>query len=170
MLKIRNARIEDAQALLDIYAPYVENTAISFEIEVPTLEDFRERVRKYSEHWMYVVAEEDGVILGYAYAAPFHPRKALEHCVEMSVYLKEDARGRGIGQKLYEHLEHELPAMGIRNLYVSIAWTAEEDEYLTNASERFHQRMGYKKVAHFHECGFKFGRYYDLIWMEKAPI
>lgn len=168
-MEIRNVEISDAAALLGIYAPYVEKTAISFEYEVPSLEVFTERIRNISAAFPYIVAEENGRILGYCYVGTFHERQAYDKSVETSIYVSEQARGRGIGRKLYEYMEKELKARGIKNLYACISYTADEehDENLTNDSMRFHEKMGYKLCGHFHECGLKFGKWYDMIYMEK---
>lgn len=165
-MNIRLATPDDAKALLAIYAPYVTDTAITFEIAVPTPEDFRSRITETLRKFPYLVAEEDGRLLGYAYAGTFRKRAAFNHCVEMSIYIDRDCRWHGIGSMLYEELEKRLMAMGIINLCASIA-TAVNDPYITNQSELFHQRHGYVKVAHFHKCGYKFNRWYDMIWMEK---
>lgn len=166
-MRIRNCTPDDAAELLDIYAPYVENTAISFEIGAPTFEEFRERIVKTLEKFPYIVAEEEGKILGYVYVGAFRTRKAFSHCVETSIYVADDARGKGIGTALYAEIERLMPALGISHLYACIAWTPTPDEHLDNRSEEFHARLGYETVAHFHRCGYKFGRYYDVIWMEK---
>lgn len=166
-MQIRNCTPCDAEALARIYAPYVERTAISFELVAPTAEEFRQRIERISEKYPYLVAVEGERIVGYAYASAFHPRAALSHCAEVSIYLALDQQGRGIGTVLYDELERLLRAQGIKNMYASIAWTDTPDEYLSHGSAAFHQARGFSKVAHFHRCGYKFGRYYDLIWMER---
>lgn len=164
---LRDARSEDAEQLLAIYAPYVARTAISFELVVPEVDEFRARIVSTQANYPYLVAEEEGVILGYAYAGVFKARAAYSHCVETTVYVREDSHGRGIGRMLYKALECRLRQQGIRNLNACITWIDEPDEYLTHASPKFHERLGFKQVAHFHRCGHKFGRWYDMIWMEK---
>ena len=166
-ISVRSASPEDAAALAAIYAYYVEHTAVSFEYDAPTAEEFRGRIEKTLRSYPYLVVEEDGVVRGYAYAGPFVGRAAYRFSCELSVYLDWNARGRGFGRMLYEALEEKLKAMGIRNLYACIGDPDEEDEYLTRDSERFHRRMGFAKVGEFHRCGFKFGRWYNMIWMEK---
>lgn len=166
-MQIRPCKPEDAESLLRIYAPYVEKTAISFEIEVPSVEEFRRRIVNTMKRFPYIVAEENGVLLGYAYVGTFHERTAYDHCVETSLYVAEDARGKGIGTALYAELERLMPTIGVKNMNACIAWVATPDEYLDNRSEAFHAKLGYTKVAHFHRCGYKFNRYYDMIWMEK---
>ena len=166
-MPIRNASAEDAGALLSIYAHYVENTAITFEHDVPTPEEFRRRIEKTLEKYPYLVFQEGDEIVGYAYAGPFVGRAAYSRACALSIYLARDARGEGRGRALYEELERRLTAEGILNLYACIASPIAEDEYLTHDSERFHTHLGFKKVGHFHRCGYKFGRWYDIIWMEK---
>ena len=125
---IREVCLDDAEKLLEIYAPYVKETAISFEYEVPAVEEFRERIRKTMEKYPYLVAESQGEILGYCYAGPFHSRKAYEKSVEMSIYVQAGQRRRGVGRSLYLALEERLKVQGIRNLYACIAWPEQEDE------------------------------------------
>ena len=166
-MTIRSAERSDAARLLEIYAYYVENTAITFEYDVPTLSEFTERIEKISAQYPYLVLEENGVIQGYAYAEPFHTRAAYAHCCELSIYLDLHAHGRGYGRLLYSALENELRNMGKRNFYACIASPITEDAYLTNNSEQFHSHLGFVKVGRFHQCGYKFGRRYDMIYMEK---
>ena len=166
-MRIRNATKADAERLLEIYSYYVEKTAISFEYDVPSLEEFTNRIANTLKKFPYLVAEEEGVVQGYAYAGPFKERAAYDHCCELSIYLARDVQGRGYGRKIYEALETALKAKGILNLYACIADPIIEDEYLTKNSEQFHQHLGFVKVGEFHKCGYKFGRWYNMIWMEK---
>ncbi len=164
---IRSATENDAERLLEIYAYYVKNTAISFEYEVPSVEEFRTRITNTLEKYPYLVLEEDGEVKGYSYAGVFKGRAAYDHCCEVTIYLDRDSKGKGYGRALYEKLEESLSKLGIINLYACIADPITEDEYLTNNSEHFHHHMGYTKVGEFHRCGYKFGRWYNMIWMEK---
>ena len=164
---IRSAQVSDAPALLDIYAPYVRDTAITFEYDVPSPEEFRERIRRIRQRYPYLVIEKDGVIEGYAYAGVFKDRAAYDRSCEMTIYLDRGARGRGLGRELYEALEQELKARGFLNLYACIGVPEEPDEYLDFNSEQFHAHLGYTTVGTFHKCGYKFGRWYNMIWMEK---
>ena len=166
-MRIRSATPEDAGRLLEIYAYYVVNTAITFEYDVPTLEEFRARIVQTLAKYPYLVLEEDGVIVGYAYAGVFKNRAAYLYSCETSIYIDRDKRRNGYGRILYEALEEALKAIGIKNLYACIGDPISEDEYLTKDSESFHRRLGYTKVGSFHKCGYKFGRWYDMIWMEK---
>ena len=166
-IRIRTARPEDAIELLEIYAPYVRETAVTYEYTVPSKEEFASRIRHTMEKYPYLVAEKDGEILGYAYAGAFHPRAAYAWDAEMSIYIKKDRKRSGIGKMLYEALEKLLAEQNILNVYACIACPEEEDEYLTKDSIRFHARMGYRIVGEFRECAYKFGRWYGMVWMEK---
>ena len=164
---IRDATINDTERLLNIYAYYVKNTAISFEYKVPSVEEFQSRIVNTLKKYPYLVIEEDGEIKGYAYAGAFHPRAAYSHCCELSIYLDYQEKHHGYGRALYEELEKRLREMGILNLYACIGYPIEEDEYLTHDSYNFHTRVGYTKVAHLKGVGKKYDRWYDLIWMQK---
>lgn len=169
MVTIRDARLADDGRLLEIYAPYVRDTAITFETEVPDLMEFRQRMEHIRRRYPYLVAEDKGRVLGYAYAAAFHVRAAYDWAVETTIYVDREYRHGGIGGKLYEALDAALGSMGVLNLNACIAAPVDgaEDKHLTNDSEGFHTRMGYTLVGRFHKCGYKFGRWYDMIWMEK---
>lgn len=164
---IRMATLEDAKALQAIYAPYVEQTAISLEYTAPTVEEFRERMVQILQRYPYLVAQRQGEIVGYAYAKPFHERAAFAWEVEATVYVRQDQKKTGIGKKLYENLERILAAQNIQGVNVSIAYPEVEDEYLTRNSVEFHHYMGYELAARFRNSGYKFGRWYDLVWMKK---
>lgn len=164
---IRTATTNDAAQILAIYAPYIEQTGITFEYEVPTLEEFRYRILETLQKYPYLVWEENGEILGYAYAGVFKARAAYSRCVETSIYVRMDAHGKGIGKALYAQLEEELKSLGILNVNACITWLDEPNEYVTHQSPDFHAHLGYTKCAHFHKCGYKFGQWFDMIWMEK---
>lgn len=168
MLKIRIASEKDAEELLAIYAEYVTNTAVTFEYEVPTAEEFRTRIRNTLKKYPYLAAEQDGVIVGYAYAGPFHPRAAYAWAAETSIYIDMGKRRGGIGKKLYETLEMLLKEQGILNMNACVAYPRTEDRYLTKDSVLFHEKMGYRMVGTFHACGYKFNRWYDMVWLEKS--
>ena len=160
-MEIRLAKPSDARSLLDIYAPYVENTAITFEYEVPTIEDFAIRIEKTLEKYPYLVAEEDGVVLGYAYASTYYARAAYDWAVELSVYVSQDARGKGVGSKLYDALEDLLDQMGYVHFLACISLPNE-------ASLTLHRKRGYQQVAHFPKIGYKFNRWHDIVWLQKS--
>lgn len=166
-ISLRAATERDAEALLSIYAPYVANTAVTFEYEIPAAEEFAARIRRVQEKYPWLVAEADGEILGYAYADAFHERPAYGWAAELSVYVAPDRKRSGIGSRLYEALELILKEQGILNLYACIACAEKEDEYLAADSVRFHERHGFQMVGKFHRCGYKFHRWYHMVWMEK---
>lgn len=165
--RIRTAVPEDADALLKIYGPYVKETAITFEYEVPSTEEFTARIKNTLKHYPYLVAEQDGKPIGYAYTGPFVGRAACSWAAETSIYLNRSAVGSGIGRKLYEALENISKLQNFLNLNAAVAYPGMEDSYLTKNSVQFHEHMGYKPVGIFHKCGYKFGTWYDLMWMEK---
>lgn len=166
---IRVAREADAPELLAIYAPYVERSVITFEYDVPTDDEFARRIRTTLDRYPYLVAEgPDGRILGYAYASSFKARAAYDWAVELSVYLATDQRGQGIGRVLYAALEDLLAQQHVTNLNACITYADTEDALHDNRSVRFHQRLGFELVAHFHQCGYKFDRWWDMVWMEKV--
>lgn len=166
-ISIRIATAEDAKELLEIYRPYVEQTAITFEYDVPSREEFAERIRMILKKYPYLVAELDGEMVGYAYAGEFHARAAYDWAVETSVYVKMDRKRMGIGKQLYDELEKWLKQQHITNVNACIAYPEPEDEYLTRDSVEFHQRYGYRWVGEFKQCGYKFHRWYNMVWMEK---
>jgi len=166
-MMIRKACIGDAAQIQAIYAPYVEKTAITFEYDAPDVQEMQRRIAETMKKYPFLVAEEAGEILGYAYAGPFKARAAYDWAVETTVYVKMSCHGKGIGKALYLALEEALKKMNSLNACACIAYTEDEDEFLTNASMRFHEKLGYSLVGRFHQCGYKFGRWYDMIWMEK---
>lgn len=157
---IRIARAADVPSILDIYAPYVRGTTITFEYTVPSPDAFRDRFASITERFPWLVWEERGQILGYAYASLPFERAAYAWCAEPSIYLRQDARGRGIGRRLYAALEALLSRMGYQ---VSFAVITGENR----ASLAFHEALGYQKCAEMVKCGMKFGRWLDVIWLEK---
>lgn len=167
MSEIRAATPADARELLKIYAPYVLNTAITFEYEVPSVEEFTARIEKTLARYPYLVAQEGGEILGYAYTGAFNPRAAYDHSAETSIYLRTDAHRRGLGKALYAALESLSLAQNITNLYACIGSPVNTDAHLDHNSEQFHAHMGYKLAGRFHACGYKFGTWYDMVYMEK---
>ena len=125
MIEIRPASAADAERLLEIYGPYVRNTAITFEYETPSLAEFRKRIEEISKKYPYLVLLKDSRIEGYAYAGAFKGRAAYDWACETSIYLDREAQKCGLGRMLYEALEAELGKMGILNLYACIAWPPE---------------------------------------------
>lgn len=164
---VREATAEDAARMLEIYDAYVQHTAVTFEYETPSLAQWQRRMRKITARYPWLVAVKNGVVQGYAYADVFQDRAAYERSCALSIYLDEKARHCGMGRMLYDALEKALGAMGILNLYACIARAEEEDEYLTANSADFHAHLGFREVGEFRQCGYKFGRWYHMIWMEK---
>ena len=169
-IRIRLAEEREIPAMLAVYAPYVEETAVSFEYAVPSPEEFRARLARVQGFYPWLVAEQEGRVLGYAYASRFHPRAAYDWSVEVSIYLGRQERGRGLGRQLYEALEAMLRAQNVLSAYACIAHTEAPDEYLDHASIRFHERMGYRLTGTFPNCGYKFERWYGMVWMEKRLV
>lgn len=170
---IRSATPDDAAALAAIYRPYVEGTAITFEYEAPSAEEFKSRIAHTLERYPYLVAADKADpfhLLGYAYASVYHGRAAYSWSVETSIYVAKSERTKGIGRALHAELEDELKEMGIQNMYACITALPEDrsdDPYLTDASIRFHEKLGYALCARFARCGYKFGQWYDVVWMER---
>ena len=152
---IRTARPEDASALLDIYAPYVVNTAISFEYEVPSIEEFQARIKNILQKYPWLVAEKDGELLGYACTHAFVGRAAYDHSAETTIYLKENRTKMGVGKRLYLALEAISNVQNIYSLNACIGYPETEDEHLTMNSIQFHTHMGYRFVGKFYKCGYK---------------
>ena len=155
-MRIRDATADDAAAVAAIYAPLVTETIVSFEEEPPSPAEMAERIAA-SHVWL--VAEDDGEVAGYAYAARFHPRAAYRWSVEASIYLAPAVRGRGIGKRLVAELLERLKAMGFVNVFGGTA--------LPNpASERLLESFGFEKVSHWKHAGFKFDAWHDVSWRQ----
>lgn len=166
-LQIEVVALEDAWQLLEIYRYYVENTAITFEYETPSLEEFKQRIITILKRYPYLVAKVDGQITGYVYASAFHERAAYDWCVETSIYLKPDCCHQGTGRILYQCLENILRLQHVTNMNACIASPVKPGPYLDDNSIRFHEHMGFQPVGKFHSCGYKFQSWFDMIWMEK---
>ncbi len=167
-ITIRIADESLAGRLLEIYAPYVRDTAITFEYAVPSPEDFAGRIRRTLSRYPYLFAAHGEEILGYAYAGPLKGRAAYDWSTETSVYVRSDARRRGVGRSLYSVLEMLLSEQGVRNMYACIAASDSDTERLGGDSLRFHERMGFREAGRFRKCGYKFSAWYDIVWMEKT--
>lgn len=174
-IRIRIAREADAAALLAIYAPYVTDTAISFECTVPDEGEFAGRIRNKLPHYPYLVAERNSTdsentnreILGYAYTSPFVGREAYSWAAETTIYLGSNGKGKGLGRRLYQVLEEISRRQNIKNLEACIGTVTSADDYLSNYSRDFHAHMGFRLVGEFHKCGRKFNHWYNMVWMEK---
>ena len=144
--------LEAYEMKLHMYSDYIVRSQI-----------FDDIMKKYP----YLVIEQDGKIEGYAYAHAFVGRAAYDWSSELTIYLDHNARKGGLGRRLYEELADRLKKMGILNLYACIGYPQVEDEYLTKNSAEFHAHLGFELVGTFHNCGYKFDRWYDMVWMEK---
>lgn len=160
MVEIRVATPKDASTLVKIYTPYVEETTITFDYEVPSEAAFAERIEEILPNYPYLVAEEDGVILGYAYAHAYKERAAYDWAVEVSVYVDREKRGNGAGKRLYQALEAELKRQNIAILTACITGG-------NQASINFHKKLGYQEVAKFPKIGYKFEQWHDVVWLQK---
>lgn len=167
MIMLRNASVDDAESILKIYDYYVKNTAITFECSTPSLTEFKARMKKIMMKYPYLVIVKDDMIIGYAYAYSLSEREAYAKSCETTVYIDCTCCGQGYGKNLYNALETALKSMGITNIYACVAYTDTDDEYLTKNSADFHMHMNFKKAGHFHKCGRKFDRWYDVLWLEK---
>lgn len=159
-MAIRNAVQADVPAMLKIYDRYVRNTAVTFEYETPTAEEFSLRLREHTAVYPWLVWEENGQVLGYAYAGRPFERAAYAWNAEISCYLEQSVQRKGIGRALYAAIEKILADMGVRRVY-AIVTSANAD------SLAFHQAVGYRAFAVFQNAGFKFGQWYDVTWLEK---
>lgn len=157
---IRAAGPRDVPAMLEIYRPYVLETAYTFEYEVPTLAEFTARFERISAQFPWLVWEKDGEILGYAYGDRAFSRAAYQWDADLSIYLRQDCLGQGIGRQLYEKLEGLLRRQGYFVVYGIVT------DY-NEGSCAFHRAMGYRETARPENCGFKFGQWYGIVWFEK---
>jgi len=154
---IRAARLEDAGQIREIYAPNVTEAFISFEAEPPTAGEMRERIAKTLATHPWLVHDEGGRILGYAYASKHRERAAYQWSADVSCYVRPEARGRGIGKALYTELLRRLEAQGFRNAYAGIALP-------NDASVRLHESVGFKPIGVYRGVGFKQGAWRDVGW------
>lgn len=150
----------DLPQILSIYTHYVTNSTYSFEYAPPSIEVFTQRFQEITQQFPWLVWEENGQILGYAYASTLFSRDAYSWCAQTSVYLRPEVQRKGIGRKLYKTLENILQQQGYQVAYAIIT---EENK----GSVAFHEAMGYHLLAQFPRCGFKHGKWLGIIWMEK---
>jgi len=159
-MSVRFAVEADIPAMLEIYAPYVKNTAVSFEYEVPSPEEFTRRFQTVTARFPWLVWEQEGKVLGYCYACYPFERAAFGWCAEPSVYLAPQAHRQGIGRQLYWVLEEMLKLLGYTRLYALV--TADNAP-----SVAFHKALGYREIACLPDCGYKLGQWHGLTWLEK---
>jgi len=155
MRTIRPATTADAEACAAVYAPYVRHTAISFELEPPTVQEMAHRIESYSEKHAWLVLEDDGIVRGYAYASPFASRCAYDWSCEVSVYLDPAVHRTGAGRALYTELFAILERRGFRMLVAGVTLPNE-------ASIGLHKAQGFTDVGTFREIGFKLDRWWDV--------
>lgn len=158
---LRLARPDDAEGILEIYRPYIEDTSFTFETETPTVESFQQRIASYLEHWPWLVYEVDGRIAGYAYGSKYRERTGYQWCVECSIYIHDDFLRAGIGRKLYSELFRILKLQGYRNVYAVI-------NLPNDRSVKFHESMGFKWFATYEQVGYKLGRWKNVGWWRLA--
>lgn len=161
---LRAVNDEDYKAILDIYSYYVANTSVSFEFDVPSCDEFKERVKTISSKYPYIVAQENGEIIGYAYGSEaYNERAACKWDSDVSVYVRRGCHGKGVGKALYEKIEQMLKMLGYVTVYALI--TGENE-----GSCLFHEAMGYEKVATLPKTGFKMGRWHDIFFYSKQLV
>jgi phosphinothricin acetyltransferase len=157
--RIREARLADAAALLEIYRPFVTDSAVSFELEPPSVAAFEERIAQALDRWAWLVAENDRGPVGYAYATSHRSRGAYLWSTETSAYVHGDHRGQGLGKRLYRELLPALRDKGYCTAYAGIALP-------NDASEALHRSAGFTPVGVFRRAGWKFGRWHDVSWWQ----
>lgn len=156
MTRIRPATLEDAAAIAQIYAPYVTDTAISFETDVVGAAQIAERMQSYDGLYPWFVAAEAGdAVIGYAYATQFRTRAAYRFAAETSIYLEPSAQGRGLGRTLYRTLLDQLIRQGFTQAIAGITLP-------NDASVRLHERVGFRLVGVYRQIGYKLGRWHDV--------
>lgn len=159
-ISIRRAGAQDAAALLDIYKPFITDTVVTFEYDVPTAAEFAARITGTLTDFPYLVCERDGAPVGYAYAHRIRERAAYDWAAELSIYLAPVAQGRGVGTVLYGCLTDLLEIQHLRILYGCVTLPNE-------GSRRLHEKLGFTLTGVWHGSGWKFGRWHDVGWFEK---
>lgn len=159
MEQIRKVRAQDVKEILEIYSPFILNTSVSFEMEVPSETDFWQRIQKYTESAPWLIYEIDGRVAGYAYASEHRSRWAYRWNREVSVYIHPDFRKRQIATKLYNSLIKLLTYQGYANLLAGVLAAHEQ-------SIKFHEKFGFRKIGTFKNIGFKHGAWCTNVWFE----
>lgn len=158
-MKIRDVKLEDAPQIAEIYNYYIQKTHHTFETDALSSEEIEKRIKQVNEDYPYLVADEGGEIFGYAYASKFKLREAYDFSVEVSIYVKHERKKRGTGTMLYEDLFDELEDSDVHAIIAGIALP-------NDGSVKFHEKLGFEKVAHFKEVGYKLGRWIDVGYWE----
>ena len=158
-MNLRRVNFEDAAQIAEIYNYYIQNTHHTFETESISVAEMQKRIDEIIGDYPYLVAAENGEILGYAYAAKYKTRSGYRHSVEVSVYVKNNVQQKGIGTRLYQKLFDELWQTDVHAVIAGIALP-------NDASIIFHERLGFEKVAHFKDVGYKLGRWIDVGYWE----
>ena len=161
MESIRIANLSDALAISEIYKPYVEQTAISFETIPPNENDIKNRITNVLKKHVWLVYEIDEEVVAYAYSAAFRERKAYQWIAEASVYIDQIHQRKGIGSKLYSALHKIMTIQGYTNSYAGMTVPNE-------ASRNFHLSLGYESLAYFQDIGYKFGKWHSTEWFSKT--
>ena len=160
-ITIRSASEADAPALLAIYRPFVETTAVSFETMVPTVEQFAARIAKALAGWQWLAAEHDGQCIGYTYGSSHRERSAYRWSVEVSAYLHPNYRRQGVGRALYVRLFEELAQKGFCNAYAGTTLP-------NDGSIALHRSLGFEFIGTFKAVGRKFGTWHDVAWFQRS--
>jgi phosphinothricin acetyltransferase len=159
---IREATFLDANAIAEIYNHYILNTIITFEVDPITPQEIMNRIEKYKEVGPYLVYEENGEVIGYSYVSKFRERKAYEHSVESTIYLKNGCGGKGVGFKLYSELLDQVSGQ----YHAIIGGIALPND----ASVKLHEKCRFKKVGHFLQVGRKFGKWIDVGFWQRDGV
>lgn len=164
----RLATRDDAKGILDIYVPFIRDTAISFKYEPPDVEKFADGIDSALSMYPYLVAIDKGEVVGFCYASSFRPHAAYSPSVETTVYVKKEYHSRGIGRMLYSELEILLKEQNVSMMNACIAVSDDvNDPYLDRGSIAFHMKMGFELLGRIPDCAIKFGRPYGIVWMCK---
>ena len=157
---IRPITLADTTDILEIYSPYIKNTVITFETEIPTIEEFTARIESIKNNYPYLVCEMNGKVVGYAYASKHGERSAYKYSIDVSIYVDMNYQHNGIGKALYSHLFESLKSYDFYTAYACITLPNEK-------SINLHKAFGFHEVGTFHNVGYKMEKWLDVIWLEK---
>ncbi len=158
---LRLVTTSDSEAILNIYAPYIRHTTISFETDIPTINEFSTRINAIYRQYPYLVYLIDGKIIGYAYASNHRTRAAYNYDVDTSIYISPEYHSLGIASRLYNCLFEILRELGYYNAYAGIAVPNKK-------SVLFHKKHDFVTIGTYHKTGYKFNRWHDVLWLEKV--